>query len=210
MINAYHYASISAVLLYRRNPSYCGSMAVIGRKRWLAIRPLYRGCAVGLTLRTAEAVRFTSTNAPPDDRLPNSRGAVAVCRMIGGLTKLTPGSFMHGWREIAGTAGGAKPGVMRMYKGLHNGVVYVMDKRSDTNGLLSLNCVKLTLYAIKLNTLFIGIQSQFDRADVRLVEIRNPQARSSGAAGLTFLISAQFFELGAPAVCLAVGFSART
>jgi hypothetical protein len=42
--------------------------------------------------------------------------------------------FMQARREISGAAGGAKPGVMRMYKRMHIGVIYVVYERSDTNG----------------------------------------------------------------------------
>jgi hypothetical protein len=32
-------------------------------------------------------------------------------------------------------AGGRNGGISTMYKGMHNVVIYVVDKRSDTNGL---------------------------------------------------------------------------
>jgi hypothetical protein len=46
-------------------------------------------------------------------------------------------SFIHAGREIVGAAGVVKGGVMRMYKGMHIGIIYVMDKRSDTNGSIT-------------------------------------------------------------------------
>jgi hypothetical protein len=39
MISAIHYANNTADLLYRRNSSYCGGMAVIGRNGERAYRP---------------------------------------------------------------------------------------------------------------------------------------------------------------------------
>jgi hypothetical protein len=42
---------------------------------------------------------------------------------------------MHGTAGNIRAAGVLKPGVMRMYKVLHIVVIYVVYKRSDTNGL---------------------------------------------------------------------------
>jgi hypothetical protein len=49
--SAYHYAKQPALLLYRRNPSYCGSMAVIRRKRWRQHAKDTDSTTVGLSMR---------------------------------------------------------------------------------------------------------------------------------------------------------------
>jgi hypothetical protein len=41
---------------------------------------------------------------------------------------------MHGIAVSIRAAGVLKGGIIRMYKGMHNDVIYVTYKRSDTNG----------------------------------------------------------------------------
>jgi hypothetical protein len=74
--SAYHYAKQSAVLLYRRNSVYCGSMAVIRRKQVAVALGMPSVEASGSTAHRGVAAIGTAYVAPI--RLPNRAPVPAV------------------------------------------------------------------------------------------------------------------------------------